>query len=175
MHASRSYPCVLPIYWCYTLQDNRIDCKSGTDVFEIKTEAYIVFIREQLIHKAVSYYYEQSSALYNRRENCRRKFGRDYYLSFVTMPARPSTRAWTSLNVVCCCSHSSDSLSVQFIFTTSSCTSFCAACSSSWSGCVGSVCFSNLWISNSYRGIFCTGLISNWSSPSLPLCSRSIV
>lgn len=97
-----------------------------------------------------------------------------HYLSFVTMPARPSTRAWTSLSVVCCCSHSSDSLSVQLIFTTSSCTSFCAACSSSWSGCVGSVCFSSLWISSSYRGIFCTGLISNWSSPSLPLCSRSI-
>lgn len=90
------------------------------------------------------------------------------------MPASPSTSAWTSLKVVCCCSHSRDSLSVQLIFTTSSWTSFWAAWSSSKSGCETSVCFSSLWINSSYRGIFCTGLINNWSNPSFPLCSRSI-
>lgn len=43
------------------------------------------------------------------------------------------------------CSNSRLSFSVQFIFTAISCTCFCDSISDSWSGCIGSVCFSKVW------------------------------
>lgn len=56
--------------------------------------------------------------------------------SAVTRLINPSINASSSFRV---------SRSVQLIFIARSCTSRCASCSSWWSGCEGSVCFSSVY------------------------------